>query len=676
MGKLTISGLLTMLIATVVQAAGRPITSGDLLSMERLSEPQLSPDGTRAVYTVAVPDLQANRLARNIWLVSLKTGDVKPLTTTGRDSGAKWAPDGRRLAFISERDGTSQLYLLDVDTAAPGEPPRLTRLTGLSGGADNIVWSPDGQTIAFTSEVYPDCRDDGCNAARDEAREKSPVRARIYDALLYRHWTSWSEGKRLHLFVVPSAGGAARDLLPGATYDVPPAQREGPHPIAFAPDSRTICFTAITDRVEATSTNGDLFEIDATTPGAVAKRLTTGPGFDGAPAYSPDGRTMLYRSQARAGYESDKWRLMLLDRASGRQTSLTDGFDRSVEDPRWSSDGKSIYFNAEDQGEMPVYTIAAAGGAPRAITAGMFDGEFDVASDALIVARSSVSSPTELFQVDRTSGKATPLTRSNATRLSALDLPKSEPFTFPGAGGTTVHGMLVRPPSFDSGRKYPVIMLLHGGPQTQWGDTWSYRWNPEMFASPGYVIVMINRRGSTGAGQRFVDDITGDWGGKPLEDLMKGLDFVLEKYPFTDSQRVAAAGASYGGYMIDWLASQSKGRFRALVSHAGVYDLASMYGSTEELWFPEHDFGGTPWTNPKAYQQMSPSSYAADFGKYKTPTLVICGEQDFRVPYTQSLELFTALQRQDVPSKLIVFPDEGHWILKPQNTIVWYREVL
>jgi dipeptidyl aminopeptidase/acylaminoacyl peptidase len=678
MGKITISALL-MFTATLAQAAGRPITTSDLLSIERLSEPQLSPDGTRVVYTVATPDLQANRVARNIWLVSIKTGEVKPLTTTGRDGGAKWAPDGRRIAFVSQRDGTSQLYLLDVDGATTGASTGLTKLTGLSGGADNIVWSPDGQTIAFTSEVYPDCRDDGCNRSRDEAREKSPVRARIYDALLYRHWTSWSEGKRIHLFVVPAGGGAARDLLPGAAYDVPPPQREGPHPIAFAPDSRTICFTAVTDRMEATSTNGDLLEIDAATPGATPRKLTTGTGFDGAPAYSPDGRTILYRSQARAGYESDKWRLMLLDRTSGRQTSLTDGFDRSVEDLRWSGDGRSIYFNAEDQGSMPVFTVAATGTMPRAITAvtgDMFDGEFDIAADRLVVARSSVSSPAELFEVNRANGVATQLTRHNATRLSALDLQKSEPFTFSGASGTPVRGMLVRPPSFDAGRKYPVIMLLHGGPQTQWGDTWSYRWNAQMFASPGYVVVMINRRGSTGAGQQFVDDITGDWGGKPLDDLMKGLDFVLQKYPFTDSQRVAAAGASYGGYMIDWLASRSKGRFRALVSHAGVYNLESMYGSTEELWFPEHDFGGTPWTNPKAYQQMSPSSYAAEFGKYKTPTLVICGELDYRVPYTQSLEFYTALQRQEVPSKLIVFPDEGHWILKPQNSIVWYKEVL
>jgi len=668
----TATALLVLAFSSSPRAAGRPIAVDDLLSMERISEPQFTPDGTRVVYTVAVPDLQANRVARNVWLVSLRTTEARPLTTTGRDGGARWSPDGRHVAFVSQRDGSSQLYVLDVDT--PAGP---ARLTNLSGGADNIVWSPDGRTIAFTSEVYPDCRDEACNVSRDDAREKNPVRARIYDALLYRHWTTWSEGKRNHLFIVPSSGGAARDLVPGADYDVPPREREGPHPIAFAPDSRTICFTAVSDRVEATSTNADLFEIDVDATGAATvKRLTTNPGFDGAPAYSPDGRTIAYRSQARAGYESDKWRLMLYERASGRHTSLTDRFDRSVDTAVWSSDGRSIYFNAEDQGEMPVFAIAATGGIPRAITAGMFDGEFDVAANALVVARSSLASPAELYQVNPASGAARPLTRHNAARLSPLDLAVAETFAFAGAGGSEIHGMLMKPPAFDATRKYPVLMLLHGGPQTQWGDTWSYRWNAQMFASPGYVVVMINRRGSTGAGQKFTDDITGDWSGKPFEDLMKGLDFVLGKYPFTDAQRVAASGASYGGYLIDWLESQSKGRFKALVSHAGVYDLASMYGATEELWFPEHDLGGTPWTNPTAYQKMSPSSYAGEFSKYKTPTLVVAGEQDYRVPYTQGLEFYTALQRQGVPSKLIIFPDEGHWILKPQNAIVWYREVL
>ena len=527
--------------------------------------------------------------------MTLRTGEAKALTTTGSDGGARWSPDGRRVAFISQRDGSAQLYVTEIaDDGTASEPKRLTQL---SGGADNVVWAPDGRTLAFTSEVYPDCRDEACNVARDQAKEKSPVRARIYDELLYRHWTAWSEGKRLHLFVVSADGGAPRDLLPGANYDVPPPQREGPHPIAFAPDSRMICYTAVSDRVEATNRR------------PVRDRHHRGRGdaaashdqpFDGAPAYSPDGgRSRIDRRRGRA--TSRQVAIDAVRPGVGTAHEQTDGFDRSVEAALWSSDGRSIFFNAEDRGQMPVYAIAATGGAPRPVTAGMFDGEFDLAGDALIVARSTTAAPTELFRIDRATGAATPLTHHNAARLANLDLPKAEMFTFAGAGGTPVDGMLVRPPAFDAGRKYPVIMLLHGGPQTQWGDSWSYRWNPEMFAAPGYVIVMINRRGSTGAGQKFTDDITGDWGGKPAEDLMKGLDYVLGKFPFTDRQRVAAAGASYGGYMIDWLASQSKGRFRALISHAGVYDLASMYGSTEELWFPEHDFGGTPWSNPVAY---------------------------------------------------------------------------
>jgi dipeptidyl aminopeptidase/acylaminoacyl peptidase len=649
-------------------AAGRPITTADLMAMQRVSEPQLSPDGSRTLYTVAVPDLAGNRTVRNIWIVPTAGGAGRALTSTGKDSGAKWAPDGRRIAFISTRGGSAQIYLVDADDS--GEP---NRLTNLSGGADNIVWSPDGRTIAFTSEVYPGCRDDACNVKRDEEREKNPVRARVFDRLLYRHWTSWSEGKRNHLFVVPASGGDPRDVTAGADYDVPPREREGPHPIAFAPDNKTLCFTAVADRVEATSTNGDLFEVDVT--GGSPKKLTANPGFDGAPAYSPDGKTIAYRSQARPGYESDKWRLILYDRASGRQTTLTDAFDRSIDTAIWSSDGKSIYFNAEDRGEMPLFVVPAAGGAPRPIAAGVHAGEFDVRGESIVIARSSLEGPVELYAVDQ-HGASRPLTRHNQALLSSLDLARTESFTFAGAGGTTVQGFLLRPPAFDPARKYPVLMLLHGGPQTQWGNAWSYRWNAQTFASPGYVIVMINRRGSTGFGQKFTDEITLDWGGKPFEDLMKGLDFVLAKYSFTDAQRVGAAGASYGGYMIDWLASHAKGRFRTLVSHAGVYDLTSMYGSTEELWFPEHDFGGTPWTNPAGYQKLSPHTYAADFATFKTPTLVIHGEQDYRVPYTQSLEFYTALQRQDVPAKLVVFPDEGHWILKPQNSLAWYSEVL
>jgi len=634
----------------VVRAAGRPITVTDLLALHRVSDPQVSPDGARVLYTVGVPDVPNNRTARDIWLVTVATGDAKALTSSGRESDGRWSPDGRRVAFISSRAGNEQLFVMNAD----GSDAKA--VSTLSGGVANIVWAPDGRSIAFTSEVYPDCRDEACSAGRDKEREASKSKTRIYDRLLYRHWSTWSEGKRSHPFVVELNGGAARDLLSGADYDVPPREREGPHPLAFSPDSQAIAFIAITDAVEATSTNADVFEVPAA--GGAARRLTTNPGFDGAPVYSPDGRSLAYRSQPRNGYEADKWRLMVLDRASGRSTSLTDTWDRSVESPAWSADSRTIYFNAEDRGAMPVFAIPVTGGQPRALTAGAFDGEFSLGGgDTLVVSRSSLAAPSELFVVP-VSGAARALTHQNQKLLAELDLAKPESL------------------AFDAARKYPLLLLIHGGPQGVWGDTWSYRWNAQTFSAPGYVSVMINPRGSTGFGQKFTEEITGDWGGKATDDLMAGLEHVLVKYPFTDKTRVAAAGGSYGGYMVDWLESQSRGRFRALISHAGVYDLTSMYGATEELWFPEHEFGGTPWTNASGYQKFSPHLYAGEFGKFKTPTLVIAGEQDYRVPYTQSLEFFTALQRQNVPSRLVLFPDEGHWISKPQNSMVWYREFL
>ena len=683
--KATAASLVTVvsLLGASAFAAGRAITIDDLLAMQRISEPQLSPDGERVLYTVSTPDLKANRSSHDVWVVTIGRFDAKALTTSGRDSGARWSPDGTRIAFVSSRDGSAQLWVMNAT-----DPSTAKRITNLSGGADNIVWAPDGRTIAITSEVYPDCRDADCNTKREKDREENPVKARVYDHLLFRHWTSWSEGKRVHPFIVSLADGTARDLIPGADYDAPPREREGPHPMAFAPDGMSICFIAITDPMEAASTNADLFEVPVA--GGAPKKLSTSPGFDGAPAYSPDGKFIAYRSQARGGYESDKWRLMIYDRASGTSKSLTDSFDRSIDTPLWSGDSRTIYFNAEDRGEMPVFSLGVSGGTPKPMTAGTFDGEFDVRGDVAVFARSSLSSPVDLYAVRHMSdltgsdqsrsdhgqtATANSLTRQNAERLSQLDLPKPESFTFRNVGAE-VQGFIVRPPAVDPSKKYPVVMLLHGGPQTMWGDTWSYRWNAQMFAAKGWVVVMINRRGSTGFGQKFTDEIANDWGGKAFSDLMTGLEHVLGKYPFVDRNRVAAAGGSYGGYMIDWMESQAKGRFRALVSHAGVYDLASSYGATEELWFPEHEFGGPPWTNAPTYDKLSPSSYVQEFGAHKTPTLVVAGELDFRVPYTQSLEFFTALQRQGVPSKLVLFPDEGHWILKPQNSRFWYSEVL
>src|SRR5579883_1193734 len=645
----------------------RPLSFDDLISVERISEPMISPDGQWVAYTVATPDVAGNRLVRNSWMVSTNgNSEPRQLTRGGSDGRPRWSPDGKKLAFVSSRSGTEQIYLLPL-SGGEGDP-----LTSLSTGAGNQQWSPDGRWIAFTSAVYPDCHDDACNRQRDETREKDPVKARLYDHLLFRHWNHWSDGKRSHLFVIAAAGGMPRDLTAGTNYDTPPDERGDAEDIAFSPDSREICFTAVTDRPEATSTNGDLFTVSV--DGGEPRRITTNPGFDGHPVYSPDGRSLAYHAQFTAGYESDRWRLMLYDRATQKATNLTENFDRSVQEPLWSRDGRRIYFVAEDQAEQPIYSIDVTGGAPQPIAPATYNGEITLSADGNILAftRSTLLMPAEIFVADTNTGKARQLTHHNAGLLSKIQMNPPEPFWFEGAEGTRVEGFLIRPPHFDAAKKYPLLLLVHGGPQGAWTDDWGYRWNEELFASPGYVAVMINPRGSTGYGQKFVDEIRDDWGGKVYEDLMKGTDYVLAHYSFIDPNRTAAAGGSYGGYMMDWFATHT-GRFKALISHAGPYDNVSMYGSTEELWFVEHDLAGTPWSNPESYSKWSPSTYAVQLGKFKTPTLVIAGEMDYRVPYTQSIEFFTDLQRQNVPSKLLIFPDEGHWVTKPQNSRLWYK---
>jgi dipeptidyl aminopeptidase/acylaminoacyl peptidase len=644
------------------------MTFDDLAGMQRVGEPQISPDGRAVVYTVGTADMDTNRVAHNIWVVPTAAGSQpRQLTQTGHDTRPQWSPDGKTIAFLSGREGATQIY------AMPAQGGNAKKITSLSTGADNEKWSPDGRWIAFTSSVFPDCADDACNRARDDAAEKSKVKARVYDHLLYRHWVHWSDGKRSHLFLVAANGGAPRDVTPRADYDVPPDERGDANDFNFSPDSKELCFTAVTDRPEAISTNGDLFLVP--TSGGEPKRVTSNPGFDGHPVYSPDGRYIAYHSQKTPEYESDRWRLMLYDRAAGTHTELAESFDRSVDEIVWSPDSKHIYFTALNEAEQPVYDVAAApGSTPRQIVKDSFNESISLSADGNSFAflRSALIAPTEVFTSRSDGSAARQLSQHNAARLASIDLNPPESFWYEGAGGTRIQGMLIRPPHFDASKKYPLLLLIHGGPQSLWTDSWGYRWNEELFAAPGYVAVMINPRGSTGYGQKFTDEITDDWGGRVYEDLMKGVDYVIGNYSYVDANRVAAAGGSYGGYMIDWIATHT-GRFKVLISHAGVYDKTAMYGATEELWFEEHDMAGTPWTHPESYQKWSPSTYAGDLGKYKTPTLVFCGELDYRVPYTQSLEFFTAMQRQNVPSRLVVYPDEGHWILKPQNSRLWYK---
>lgn len=648
--------------------AKHAMTFEDLMAVERVGEPQISSDGRTVVYTLGSAEMDGNRIAHDIWVVSTAPGSQpRRVTQTGHDTRPQWSPDGKSIAFLSTREGASEVYVM------PAQGGNAKKITSLSTGADNEKWSPDGKWLAFTSSVFPDCADDACNRARDGATEKSKVKARIYDHLLYRHWVHWSDGKRSHLFLVAANGGTPRDVTLHADYDVPPDERGDANDFAFSPDSKELCFTAVTDRPEAISTNGDLFVVP--TSGGEPKRITSNPGFDGHPAYSPDGRFIAYHSQKTPEYESDRWRLMLYERAAGTHTEVAESFDRSADEIIWSPDSKEIFFTATSQAEQPIYEIAAApGSTPRELLKDSFNEGFSLSADGGTFAflRSSVNAPAEVFASRSDGSGARQLSQHNAARLASIDMNPPESFWYEGAGGARIQGMLIRPPHFDASRKYPLLLLIHGGPQSLWTDSWGYRWNEELFAAPGYVAVMINPRGSTSYGQQFTDEITNDWGGRVYEDLMKGVDYVIEKYSFVDQTRVAAAGGSYGGYMIDWIATHT-GRFKVLISHAGVYDKTSMYGATEELWFEEHDMAGTPWTHPESYQKWSPSTYAGELSKYKTPTLVICGELDYRVPYTQSLEFFTALQRQNVPSKLVVYPDEGHWILKPQNSQLWYK---
>jgi dipeptidyl aminopeptidase/acylaminoacyl peptidase len=659
------AAILALALLAPAAPAKHPMTFDDLIGFERVADPQVSPDGRWVACTVTRFSKDANGGDSDVWLVPLAGGAPRQLTASPkRDAGARWAPDGRRLAFISARGGTPQVWTLDV---TGGEARQRTRL---STGADGVIWSRDGSRLAFTSEVYPDCPDDACNRKRSEAAGASRVQAKTIDRLLYRHWDGWKDGKRTHVFVVAEGGGDPVDVTPG-DFDAPPFSLGGPSDYDLSPDGRELCFTRNTDPSEATSTNADLWLIPSS--GGAARRITTNPAYDGSPLYSPDGRYVAYRAQRRAGFESDRFELMLYDRSSGAVRSLTPEFDRPVEGFDWSPDGRTLVFTASDQGFASIHAVAVGGGAPRLVIGRSYNDDVRVAPDGrtLVFTRQSISSPAEIFRASLGGADATALTAFNAARLAALELASVEDVRYRGAGGSEIQAWLLRPPGFVSGRRHPALLLIHGGPQGAWSDSFSYRWNLQMFAARGYVVLAPNPRGSVGFGQEFTDAISGDWGGKVYDDLMKGADDLAAR-PFVDRERISAAGASFGGYMVNWIAGHTA-RFRALVSHDGVFNLASMYGSTEELWFPEWEFRGTPWTRPEQYARFSPSSFVQGF---RTPMLVIHGELDYRVPVAEGMQLFTALQRMKVPSRFLYFPDEGHWVLKPLNSELWYRTVL
>src|ERR1700733_10177456 len=655
-----------LLLSASLAAQKQPFDVQALLKIARIGEPQLSPDGKTVAFTVQTVDIAQNTKPKQIYTVPVNGGSPQQITMQGTDNERpEWSPDSKQLAFISDRSGSSQVWIMNAD----GSNAR--QITSLSTEAGGVLFSPDGKKLVFTSDVFPDCPDDACNRSRLDAEKNSKVKARSYTTLLYRHWTEWQTKRRSHLLVVDVAGGTAKDLTPG-DRDVPPFSLGGPDDYAISADSKEVCYSMNADPVPATSTNSDLFVVPII--GGESVKITSNPGADASPQYSPDGRWLAYRSQARGGYESDRWRLMVLDRASGKVNVVTESLDRYVESFTWSPDSNSIFFTVEDRGRQTIEMIPAAGGAARIVVSGastLDDMKLTPDAKAMIYTGQSGSAPIEIYRASSSGGEPVALTHLNDALLAQSALTPLEDFWVDAADKTRIQSFVVKPPNFQPNQKYPVLFLIHGGPEGHWGEDWTYRWNAQVFASAGYLVVMPNPRGSTGYGQKFTEDIKDDWGGKPFDDIMAVADHIAA-LPYADADRMAAAGGSFGGYMIDWILGHTT-RFKALISHSGVYDLRSMAGETEELWFPQWEFKGMPWDNPDMYARWSPSFFAKDF---KTPTLVLHGELDYRVPVGQGMQLFTALQMQKVPSKIVLFPDEGHWISKPQNSVLWYSQFL
>jgi dipeptidyl aminopeptidase/acylaminoacyl peptidase len=689
-------------LAMAQSGARRPMTFEDMMQMKRLGETAVSPDGKWLAYSVTTVDLEKNTKTPELWLQQIAGGDaIKIAAAQPGDGGPEFAPDGKRILFTSSRDGSQQVWLADFDSAT-GATSNAKKLTSIATEADNAKWSPDGKSIVFTSAVYPDCAPittadqttgDKCNKDRDAAAAASKVKAQIFTQLLYRHWNHFTGDKRSHLFQVSLDSGTIRDLNPGGTHDVPPFSLEGGGGFSISPDSKELAFTENPDPVPAISTSEQIYTLDLTHPAAKPVKISTSAGGNFNPAYSPNGRFIAWRSQARAGYESDKFQLVLYDRSAKTIKDLLPKFDRWIDEFAWAPSSQTIYITSGVHGNADVHSVRLDGvmsdwaWLPSGESSSLLpthDGgrvlvtQMTAQSPGEVRAlRTAENQPIGLFDPNRAFIVGVPVTHLNDALLSQLDLPKMESFWFTAKDGTKIQGFLIRPPGFDASKKYPLKFLIHGGPQGAWGDSWSYRWNAELFAANGYVVVMINPRGSTGYGQAVADGVNGDWGGKPFTDLMTGLDYAEQHYPFIDKSRECALGASYGGYMANWVLGHTD-RFKCIVSHDGMFNAESAFGSTEEDWFNVWEFKGHPWDyygkpdSDNPFRKWSPSLYAKNF---KTPTLVVHGQLDYRLDVSEGFQLFDTLQLLGVPSKMLYFPDEGHWVLKPQNSRLWYKTV-
>ncbi len=662
------------LAATTAMAAPRGFTVEDLVNMERVGSPAVSPDATRVIYTVRSTDMEKNRGNTQLWMIDLRAAKPTPQRLTDHASSSadpEWSPQGDAVYFLSARSGSSQVWRQPVAGGAA------VKVTDLPLDVDNFRVAPTGDRLAFSLAVFRDCVDLACTKARLDAKDKEKATGKVYDRLFARHWDTWSDHRNAVLFSAPigAAGtitGEPVSLSGSLDGDVPSKPFGDREEYRFSPDGKTVVFSArIAGKTEAWSTNFDLYSVPAA-GGAAPRNLTAdNPAWDTKGTFSPDGRTLAYLAMARPGFEADRYQIMLMDVATGQKRALAAGWDRSAGSLVWRADGKALIVDAEDIGQHRLFSIDVAGGKVTPLTDKGAVGAFDLRGDTLVYTHANLSAGAQLFSM-KLGAKPKQLTTLNAERLKDVRWGEAEQFSFAGANGDTVYGHVMKPWNAQPGQKYPVAFIVHGGPQGSFGNSWSYRWNPQTYAGAGYAAVFIDFHGSTGYGQKFTDSISNVWGGKPLVDLQKGYDAAVQKFPWLDRSQDCALGASYGGYMMNWIAGNWADEFKCIVNHDGVFDTRGMAYSTEEQWFTDWENGGPYYKVPENHERFNPVHHVA---KWKTPMLVIQGDLDFRIPTAQALGTFTALQRQGVESKLLVFPDENHWVLKPANSVQWHHTV-
>ena len=671
--QLAVRVVALLLLARTAPAAPAPFSVDDLVRLKRLSEPQLSPDGQKLAFVLSQVDLDANRRSTDLWVLDLTAPGALPRRLTehpASDGSPRWAPDGQSLYFISTRSGSAQVWRLKLATGDTSQVTDYPLDVGM------LAVARSGDRIAVSLEVFLDCADLKCTRQRLDEKANQKATGRVYDRTFVRHWDTWKQGTRSHLFVAKvgadGTAGAPVDVSRGLDADVPSKPFGGSDEVAFSPDGQSIVFAArVAGRAEPWSTNFDLWQAPVS-GSARAKNLTAqNPAWDTQPVFLASGG-LAYLAMARPGFEADRFVVQLRDPRTGATRPLTRGWDRSVVHLAATGDGRRLLATTDDVGQRALYVIDVPSGTPRRLVGSGAVSEFTAAGDAVVYALASLRGPADLYLTRADGSSARRLTSVNQELLGQRAMSDYEQFSFEGAAGDTVYGYVMKPYGWKPGGRYPIAFVIHGGPQSSFANTWSYRWNPQVFAGRGYAVVFIDFHGSPGYGQAFTDSISRDWGGKPLEDLKKGLDAAVRKYPWLDGKRACALGASYGGFMVNWIAGNWPERFACLVNHDGVFDQRSMYYSTEELWFPEWEQGGPYYEKPEEHEKFNPARFVT---RWRTPMLVIHGEQDFRVPLEQGLATFTALQRRGIESRLLVFPDENHWVLKPANSVLWHQTV-